>query len=132
VVRQVVRIDRFYPSSKICCECGYVHEDLALRDREWVCPVCGARHDRDHNAAKNIMKVGRDTAEYTPVEKRTSVLSMKDLAARRPRGTNRRARRDDKFTSKKQDTQASEGPEQDAFEMPRGLPTPGVCHAKPI
>jgi putative transposase len=51
-------IDRFYPSSKTCFDCGYVHQDLALSDRRWACPACGTIHDRDHNAALNIQREG--------------------------------------------------------------------------
>lgn len=51
------RIDRFYPSSKIC-ECGYVNKGLKLKDREWVCPECGKVNDRDLNAAENILRRG--------------------------------------------------------------------------
>ena len=54
---QVHRIDRFYPSSRMC-ECGYKNEGLTLADRQWVCPQCGAVHDRDLNAAKNILRRG--------------------------------------------------------------------------
>jgi putative transposase len=50
----VVKADRFYPSSKICSDCGYVIEELPLSVREWVCPECGSVHDRDENAAKNL------------------------------------------------------------------------------
>ena len=57
--KQVIFIDRFYPSSKICSCCGYKKDDLQLSDREWVCPECGAAHDRDINAAKNIMNEGK-------------------------------------------------------------------------
>ena len=57
--KQVVFIDRFYPSSKLCSECGYKKDDLQLSDREWVCPDCGVVHDRDINAAKNILNEGR-------------------------------------------------------------------------
>jgi len=45
---------RFYPSSKTCSDCGYVYKELALSEREWYCPVCGAVHGRDDNAAKNL------------------------------------------------------------------------------
>ena len=51
------KIDRFYPSSKIC-ECGYVNKELKLSDREWVCPECGKVNDRDLNAAENILRQG--------------------------------------------------------------------------
>lgn len=53
---RVVRADRFYPSSKTCGVCGCVNRDLALADRFWTCGNCGAHHDRDINAAINIMK----------------------------------------------------------------------------
>ncbi len=55
--RAVVAIDRFYPSSKQCSECGRIAEKMPLDIREWTCP-CGAIHDRDVNAAKNIRAVG--------------------------------------------------------------------------
>ena len=57
--KQVVFIDRFYPSSKLCSDCGYKKDDLQLSDREWVCPECGVIHDRDINAAKNILEEGK-------------------------------------------------------------------------
>lgn len=57
--KQVVLIDRFYPSSKICSVCGYKKLDLKLSDRAWVCPNCGTRHDRDINAAMNILLEGQ-------------------------------------------------------------------------
>lgn len=55
--RQVVAIDRFYPSSKTCSECGAINDAMPLNIREWTC-LCGATHDRDINAAKNILAVG--------------------------------------------------------------------------
>lgn len=57
--KQVIFIDRFYPSSKLCSDCGYKNEGLQLSDREWVCPECGVIHDRDINAAKNILNEGK-------------------------------------------------------------------------
>lgn len=56
--REVIAIDRWYPSSKTCSECGAIRETLSLGVREWVC-VCGAHHDRDVNAAKVILAAGR-------------------------------------------------------------------------
>ena len=57
--KQVVFIDRFYPSSKTCSVCGYKKRDLRLSDREWTCPICGTKHDRDINAAVNIFIEGK-------------------------------------------------------------------------
>ena len=54
----VVKIDRFYPSSKKCSVCGYIKGDMDLSVREWTCPICNTVHDRDENAAKNIYAEG--------------------------------------------------------------------------
>ena len=51
-------MDRYYPSSRTCCCCGYVYEHLDLRDRQWMCPQCGTTLDRDVNAATNILRQG--------------------------------------------------------------------------
>lgn len=56
--RSVVAIDRFFPSSKRCSGCGFTLSKLPLSVRNWECPECGAHHDRDHNAAKNILAAG--------------------------------------------------------------------------
>lgn len=52
--RTLIRVDRFYPSSKLCHECGYKYKELQLSERKWVCGRCGTLHDRDVNAALNI------------------------------------------------------------------------------
>ena len=57
--KQVILIDRFYPSSKTCSCCGYKKKDLKLSDRFWVCPECNAKHDRDINASRNILVEGQ-------------------------------------------------------------------------
>jgi len=57
--KNVVLIGRYYPSSKTCSTCGYIHKGLKLKDRQWCCPKCGANHDRDFNAALNILYEGR-------------------------------------------------------------------------
>ena len=57
--RQLVFIDRFYPSSKRCNHCGYIYKELTLKDRQWVCPECGSLIDRDYNAALNILEEGQ-------------------------------------------------------------------------
>ena len=54
----VFEIDRFYPSSKTCSACCSIKKDLSLRERSWTCGDCGANHDRDFNAAVNILRVG--------------------------------------------------------------------------
>ena len=56
--RQLIIIDRFYPSSKTCHNCGYIYKDLKLSQREWVCPHCGKVIDRDYNASLNILSEG--------------------------------------------------------------------------
>lgn len=53
---QVLRVDRFFPSSKLCSDCGHKHKNLTLNMRQWVCLNCGSIHDRDTNAAINILK----------------------------------------------------------------------------
>jgi len=71
--RVVVKVDRFYPSSKTCNHCGYIKKDLKLSERQWVCPVCGEIIDRDYNAACNIKDegmriIGSSTTEFTLVD----------------------------------------------------------------
>ena len=54
--KEVVVIDRFYPSTKTCHVCDHINEELTLKDRQWTCPKCETKHDRDVNAAKNILR----------------------------------------------------------------------------
>lgn len=61
--KKVVFVDRFYPSSKTCSCCGYVYRKLTLKEREWKCPDCGEIHDRDLNAAMNILTEGERILE---------------------------------------------------------------------
>jgi len=56
--KQIVKIGKWYPSSKTCCVCGTIKDDLTLKDREWTCEGCGTHHDRDWNAAINIKNEG--------------------------------------------------------------------------
>lgn len=56
--KEVRFVDRFFPSSKLCHCCGYKNDGLKLSDREWTCPDCGTHHDRDRNAAINILQEG--------------------------------------------------------------------------
>jgi putative transposase len=64
--RRLVVIDRWYPSSKTCSACGHLLISLSLSTRQWRCPSCGARHDRDLNAAKNILAAGLAVARDSP------------------------------------------------------------------
>ncbi len=61
--RCLVRIDKWYPSSKRCFECGHILDSLTLDTRQWTCPACGVVHDRDINAARNIHAVGLTVLE---------------------------------------------------------------------
>jgi putative transposase len=56
--REVIAIDRWYPSSKTCADCGHLTSKMPLTVREWVCPSCGVLHDRDVNAARVIKAAG--------------------------------------------------------------------------
>ena len=74
--RLIVFVDRFYPSSKICHNCGYVNKELTLNDREWICPHCGEVISRDYNAALNILDeglriIGCSSPEFKLVENPT-------------------------------------------------------------
>ena len=73
----IIEVDRWFASSKTCHKCGYVYKNLSLGEREWTCPICGEHHDRDLNAAINILiegnkiLVGSRTTEFTLVESPT-------------------------------------------------------------
>jgi putative transposase len=56
--RELIKIDRWFPSSKRCGNCGHIVDKLPLNIREWECPKCGMNHDRDINASKNILAAG--------------------------------------------------------------------------
>ncbi len=56
--RTLVKIGQWYPSSKRCCDCGHILDSLSLDVRQWICPACGSSHDRDINAAKNVLAAG--------------------------------------------------------------------------
>ena len=82
----IVEIDRFFPSSKLCSNCEYKNTELKLSDREWTCSSCGTKHDRDFNAAINILNEGKRIlnnkipircGELTPLE--TSGYAVDEL-----------------------------------------------------
>ncbi|MBD3226672.1 MAG: transposase [Candidatus Lokiarchaeota archaeon] len=57
--KHLILVERFFPSSKLCSDCGYKNEDLELKDREWTCPHCHTHHHRDINASDNIEEDGK-------------------------------------------------------------------------
>ncbi len=81
---QLVKVDRFYPSSKTCHKCGYINKNLKLNDRQWICPSCKNTIDRDYNSALNILDeglriIGSSSPEFKPVESPTVDDRIKSL-----------------------------------------------------
>jgi putative transposase len=82
--RELLQVDRFYPSSKTCSSCGIIQTSLPLHIREWTCDACGTTHDRDINAAINLKALGtsasafgediRPTCRQSSVKKETTIL----------------------------------------------------------
>ncbi len=81
----LVKIDKFFPSSKRCSSCHEINHDLKLSDREWTCGNCGTHHDRDRNATKNLLDEGKDilcrwaSGESSLILTPSGVLSEKKL-----------------------------------------------------
>ena len=73
-------ISTWFPSSKMCKDCGCINDDLTLSMREWDCESCGVHHDRDLNAATNIANEGGSYPVYKPVERKGSVKRPKGRA----------------------------------------------------
>jgi putative transposase len=73
--KEVVFIDRWYPSSKTCSKCGHINESLELSDRFWRCPGCKVGHNRDENAAINILNVGASTFRLGDVSQACPAIS---------------------------------------------------------
>ena len=92
----LVKIDRFAPSSKTCGQCGYVYKGLKLSERNWTCPECGTHHDRDFNAACNIMEFGLKAlpsergdvkpVDFPTVDERPRVLKSRGRKKQEKRG----------------------------------------------
>ena len=92
----LIKIDRFAPSSKTCGQCGYVYKGLKLSERSWICPECGTHHDRDFNAACNIKEFGlkalpSERGDVKPVDcplvdDRPRVLKSNDRKKQEKRG----------------------------------------------
>ena len=79
--KQVIHIDRFFPSSKTCSKCGWINNQLTLKDRNWTCPECGSIHDRDFNAAINILNEGyrKNISDGTSDYERGAKINPKKL-----------------------------------------------------
>lgn len=84
--KTVVKIDRWFPSSKTCSACGYIVEKLPLSVREWTCPECGTIHDRDANAAANILAVGQTVSAHGGTLRRSRATASERKS---PRSANR-------------------------------------------
>ena len=59
--KELHKVSTFFPSTKLCSNCGYKNNNITLAVRSWICPSCGVRHDRDINAAVNVKKEGRNS-----------------------------------------------------------------------
>lgn len=84
--KTVVKIDRWYPSSQTCSACGHIVEKMPLNLREWTCPECGVVHDRDGNAAVNILAVGQTVSAHGGTVRRSIATAT---ARKSPRSANR-------------------------------------------
>lgn len=65
-------IDKSYPTTKLCYNCGTLHKEITLKDREFICPSCNFKQDRDLKAAKTILFIGQCKNTYVPVERRNT------------------------------------------------------------
>jgi len=74
--KQVVYVDRWYPSSKTCNHCGHVLEELDLEVRRWRCPSCQSVNDRDENASQNIKRVGISTLGVGDVRRAQPAIAV--------------------------------------------------------
>jgi putative transposase len=83
--RTLVVIDRWYPSSKTCSACGHLLAELSLSARVWRCPSCGAGHDRDVNAAKNILAAGQAVAACGADVSHSGISRVRSAVNQEPR-----------------------------------------------
>jgi putative transposase len=90
--RTLIVTGRWYPSSKTCSACGHLLAELSLKTRTWQCPSCGTRHDRDINAAKNILAAGLAVARGNSGDacgadvRHTGSSRVQSAAKQEPRG----------------------------------------------
>jgi putative transposase len=114
--RTVSKVSRWLPSSKTCSRCGHVMGEMPLKIREWTCPACATTHDRDHNAAKNILAAGRKlAAEVRPEAERLNACGA------RVRPPSREASGDEAGSTPRRGIAAWESP---AFSSRRGARQP--------
>ena len=81
---RLIVIDRWYPSSKTCSGCGFINQELELKDRSWTCEGCQAEHDRDWNASINIRAEGLRQAGLNVAVGNTETLNACGEHVRRP------------------------------------------------
>lgn len=74
--KQIVFVDKWYPSSKTCNACGHVLEKLDLQEREWRCPSCQSINGRDENASRNIQMVGASTIGLGNVRQSPTAIAV--------------------------------------------------------
>ena len=74
--KQIVFVDRWYPSSKTCANCGHVLKNLDLATREWRCPSCQSINGRDENACRNIQMVGASTIKLGNVRQAMPAIAV--------------------------------------------------------
>jgi len=74
--RELVQIDKFFPSSKTCSSCGNIKKDLTLKDREYQCSSCGTKIDRDYNASLNILEEGLRILKKNCRDDKVSLLNI--------------------------------------------------------
>lgn len=83
---QVIKADRYFPSSQLCSNCGYQYHELKLSERKWACPKCGTFHFRDHNAAINLKnyQIPTQHRKFTTTETERSLkgLALKALTSK--------------------------------------------------
>jgi putative transposase len=87
--KRLVVIDRWFPSTKTCSHCGHLLARLSLGTRHWTCPDCGTLHDRDHNAAKNILAEGLSVTACGADVRRTGVSRTQSAVKQETHGATR-------------------------------------------
>ena len=85
--REVIVIDRFYPSSKTCSCCDHVKENLSLEERNWTCSKCNTIHDRDVNASKNILRRALASQSAGTVDNRNGAKVRPKVVSKATKGT---------------------------------------------